>query len=103
MYETSDLKKGLKVELDGEPHVVVSADFVKPGKGNAFTRCRVKSLVTGNVIDRTWRSGEKIPPCALEERPMEFLYAAEDEYTFMDTGTYEQVSLTKEQLGDRAN
>jgi elongation factor P len=103
MYETSNLKKGLKVELDGEPHVVVSAEFVKPGKGNAFTRCRLKSLVTGNVIDRTWRSGEKIQPCALEERPMEFLYAAEDEYTFMDTATYEQVSLPKEQLGELAN
>lgn len=103
MYETSDLKKGLKVELDGEPHVVVAAEFVKPGKGNAFTRCKLKSLVTGNVIDRTWRSGEKIDPCALEERPMEYLYEADGMYTFMDTATYEQFSLPADQVGESAN
>jgi len=99
VYETSDLRKGLKVEIDGEPYVIVEAQFVKPGKGNAFTRCKLKSLVTGLVIDRTWRSGEKIDRCNLEERKMEFLYA-DDQYHFMDTTTYEQVALSPDQVGD---
>jgi len=102
VYETSDLRKGLKVEIDGEPYVVVEAQFVKPGKGNAFTRCRLKSLVTGLVIDRTWRSGEKIDRCELEERPMEFLYEADGQYHFMDTTSYEQLALPREQVGDVA-
>jgi elongation factor P len=103
VYETSDLKKGLKIELDGEPHVITEANFVKPGKGNAFTRCKCKSLVTGLVLEKTWRSGEKIDKCELEDRPMEFLYAADDEFHFMDTTSYEQVHLTKDQVGDAAN
>lgn len=103
MYETSDLKKGLKIELDGEPHVITEANFVKPGKGNAFTRCKCKSLVTGLVLEKTWRSGEKIDKCELEDRPMEFLYAADEEFHFMDTTSYEQVHLTKDQVGDAAN
>jgi len=102
VYETSDLRKGLKIEIDGEPYVVVEAQFVKPGKGNAFTRCRLKSLVTGLVIDRTWRSGEKIDRCELEERPMEFLYEADGQYHFMDTASYEQLALPREQVGDAA-
>ena len=102
MYETSDLRKGLKIEIDGEPFVVVEAQFVKPGKGNAFTRCRLKSLVTGLVLDRTWRSGERIDRCELEERPMEFLYEADGQYHFMDTASYEQVALPRELIGDVA-
>jgi elongation factor P len=102
VYETSDLRKGLKVEIDGEPHVVTEANFVKPGKGNAFTRCKLKSLVTGLVLERTWRSGEKIDSARLEERPMQFLYEADEQLHFMDTGTYEQVMLTRENVGDAA-
>lgn len=102
MYETSDLKKGLKVEIDGEPYVITEAQFVKPGKGNAFTRCKLKSLITGLVIDRTWRSGEKIDRCQLEERPMEYLYEADGQYHFMNTSTYEQIALDRDQLGEQA-
>ena len=102
MYETSDLRKGLKVEIDGEPYVVADAQFVKPGKGNAFTRCKLKSLVTGLVLERTWRSGEKIDRCQLEERPMEFLYS-DDQFHFMNTSTYEQIGLSPEQVGDASN
>ncbi len=102
MYETSDLRKGLKIEIDGEPFVVVEAQFVKPGKGNAFTRCRLKSLVTGLVLDRTWRSGERIDRCELEERPMEFLYEADGQYHFMDTASYEQLALPRDQIGEVA-
>ena len=101
MYETSDLKKGVKIEIDGEPCVITEANFVKPGKGNAFTKCKVKSLITGLVIDRTWRSGEKIDKAELEERPMEFLYTDGD-FHFMDTSSYEQVALTADAVGDAA-
>ena len=101
MYETSDLKKGVKIEIDGEPCVITEANFVKPGKGNAFTKCKIKSLITGLVIDRTWRSGEKIDKAELEERPMEYLYSDGD-FHFMDTSSYEQVLLTADAVGDAA-
>jgi elongation factor P len=101
VYETSDLKKGVKIEIDGEPCVITEANFVKPGKGNAFTKCKIKSLITGLVIDRTWRSGEKIDKAELEERPMEYLYSDGD-FHFMDTSSYEQVLLTADAVGDAA-
>lgn len=100
MYDTSDLKKGLKVEIDGEPYVVTDAQFVKPGKGNAFTRCKLKSLISGLVLDRTWRSGEKIDRCSLEERPMEYLYKDDDGFHFMNTSSYEQLALSNDQVGE---
>ena len=101
MYETSDLKKGVKIEIDGEPCVITEANFVKPGKGNAFTKCKVKSLITGLTIDRTWRSGEKIDKAELEERPMEYLYSDGD-FHFMDTASFEQVALIGDAVGDAA-
>ncbi|RMF85682.1 MAG: elongation factor P [Nitrospirae bacterium] len=100
MYGTTELRKGVKVELDGEPYLVVESQFVKPGKGNAFTRCRLKNLVTGAVIDRTWKSGEMIKKAELEEVRMQFLYAEGDQYHFMNTTTYDQISIPKENLGD---
>ncbi len=100
MYGTTELRKGVKVELDGEPYLVVESQFVKPGKGNAFTRCRLKNLVTGAVIDRTWKSGEMIKKAELEEVRMQFLYAEGDQYYFMNTTTYDQISIPKENLGD---
>ena len=60
MYDTADIRKGLKIEIDGNPYTVVDFQFVKPGKGNAFTRTKLKNLVSGAVLDRTWRSGEKL-------------------------------------------
>lgn len=103
MYDTSDLRKGLKVEIEGEPYVVAEAQFVKPGKGNAFTRCKLKSLVSGLVLERTYRSGEKIDECRLEERAMEFLYHESEQYHFMDTGNYEQIALSDDHVGDAGN
>ncbi len=100
MYGTTELRKGTKVEIDGEPYIVVESQFVKPGKGNAFTRCRLKSLVSGNVIDRTWKSGERIKKASLEEMQMQFLYADGDQYHFMNTATYDQVAIPKDNLGD---
>ncbi|MFT7621915.1 MAG: elongation factor P [Myxococcota bacterium] len=102
MYQTSDLKKNLKIEINGEPWVVVEATFVKPGKGAAFTKCRIKSMVSGRVLDKTWRSGEGIERANLEQRDMQYLYSDGESFTFMDSETYEQVEISKEALGDDA-
>jgi elongation factor P len=103
MYSTPDFRKGLKIELNGEPFAIVDFLHVKPGKGGAFVRTTLKSLVTGNVIDRTFRSGEKIDKPDLQERSMQFLYESDGEFHFMDTETYEQLFLTEAQLGDARN
>jgi elongation factor P len=103
VYETSDIRKGLKLELDGDPWVVVDFQFVKPGKGNAFTRCRVKNMITGAVLDKTWKSGEKLKPATMAERPMQYMYKDESGFHFMDQESYEQVALTREEVGDEAN
>jgi elongation factor P len=103
VYETSDIRKGLKLELDGDPYVVVDFQFVKPGKGNAFTRVRVKNMISGAVLDKTWKSGEKLKPAAMEERPMQYMYKDEQGFHFMDQQSYEQEALTPVELGDDAN
>ena len=100
---TSDFRKGLKVELNGEPFVMVDFQHVKPGKGGAFVRTRLKSLLTGNVIDRTFRSGEKVESPDLEERTMQYLYPEGDHFVFMDNETYEQLSIPREAMGDSVN
>jgi len=103
MYSTPDFRKGLKIELNGEPYTIVDFLHVKPGKGGAFVRTTLKSLISGNVIDRTFRSGEKVDKPDLEEREMQFLYESEGEFHFMDSATYEQSFLTEGQLGDARN
>jgi len=103
MYSTSDFRKGLKIEINGEPFTIVDFLHVKPGKGGAFVRTTLKSLISGNVIDRTFRSGEKLDKPDLEEKQMQFLYESEGEYHFMDSETYEQLFLTEENLGDARN
>ena len=97
---TSEFRKGLKIELEGEPYIIVDFQHVKPGKGGAFVRTKLKSLVTGNVIDRTFRSGEKVDTPDLEEKTMQYLYREGDAYHFMDTESYEQLVLTGNQLGN---
>jgi len=103
VYGTNEFRKGLKVEIDGEPYVMVDCQFVKPGKGNAFTRTRLKHMVTGAVLDRTYKSGEKVDKCQLAEHPMQFMYAQGDEFHFMNMSTYEQVAISRNGLGDAAN
>jgi len=100
MYSTSDFRKGLKIEMGGEPYLVVDFQHVKPGKGGAFVRTRLKSLMTGNVIDQTFRSGDKVDKPDLEEREMQFLYETGGEFHFMDTTTFDQLFLTAEHLGE---
>jgi len=100
MYSCADLKKGLKVMIDGEPHVIVQFDFTKPGKGQALYKCKLRNMITGSLFDRTYRSGESFEPASLEERDMQYLYQDETGYVFMDQKTYEQVTLSEETLGD---
>jgi elongation factor P len=100
VISTSEFRNGSKVELNGEPFTIVEFQHVKPGKGGAFVRTKLKSLRTGNVIERTYRSGEKLDTPDLDEKDMKFLYAAGEEYTFMDTTSYEQLTFSRKELGD---
>jgi elongation factor P len=100
MYSTPDFRKGLKIELNGEPFVIVEFQHVKPGKGGAFVRTTLKSLITGNVLDKTFRSGEKVDKPDLEEKAMQYLYESDGQYHFMDSETYEQLFLSEDQLGE---
>ena len=100
MLESGDLRKGLKFELDGEPFVIIQFEFVKPGKGQALYKCKLKNMVTGVQFDRTFRSGEKFNEADLEEIEMEYLYADGESYCFMNTTTYEQDFVTEDQVGD---
>lgn len=100
MYTCADLKKGLKLMVDGEPYLITQFDFTKPGKGQALYKCKMRNMITGNIYDRTYRSGESFEPAALEDRDMQYLYQDDSGYVFMDTKNYEQVSLSEETLGD---
>lgn len=103
MYETSDIRKGLKVLMDGQPYTVIEFQFVKPGKGSAFTRTKFKNLLTGGVVEKNIRSGEKLEPANVEEREMQFLYREGDAFVFMDQSTYEQVHVNPDVIGDNAD
>jgi elongation factor P len=102
VYETSDIRKGLRFEMDGDPFVVVDFQFVKPGKGTAFTRTKIRNMISGAVLDRTYKSGEKLKPADTEDRQMQFLYN-DGEFHFMDNNNYEQVSLESSAVGDAVN
>ena len=103
MLESGDLRKGLKFEIDGEPYIVVQFEFVKPGKGQALYKCKLKNMLTGAQFDRTFRSGDKFKEANLEEVEMEYLYSEGDRFCFMNTSTYEQEFITEEQVGDAKN
>ena len=103
MYTASDLRKGLKIQIDGEPYVVVDFQFSKPGKGQALYRTKLKNMVTGNQFDRTFRSNDKFEKAPLEERTMQYLYSQGEEFHFMDTKNYEQIVISREQMGDDVN
>jgi elongation factor P len=100
MYDTSDIRKGLKVLLDGNPYNVVEFQFIKPGKGAAFTRTKFKNLLTGAVIERNIRSGEKLEPANVEEKNMQYLYKEGEDLVFMDEKSFEQVSVRADMIGD---
>ncbi len=98
MYSTSDIRKGLKIELNGEPFTIIDFLHVKPGKGGAFIRTKLKNLKTGAVLDKTFRSGEKFSKADLEEKDMQYLYNDGESYHFMDNETYEQISLSEDKI-----
>ncbi len=100
MISVNDLRPGLTIEVDGELWSVIEFLHVKPGKGSAFVRTRLKNLRTGNVIDRTFRAGERVAKAHVETREMQYLYHSESDWVFMDTRTYEQITIREENLGD---
>lgn len=103
MYSASDLRKGLKVLHEGAPYIIIEFSFSKPGKGQALYRTKMRNMITGNQFTQTYRSNDKFEKPDLEERTMQFLYSQDDEYHFMDTSSYDQIFLTREQLGDNVN
>lgn len=103
MYNASDLRKGLKFQIDGDPYVVTDFQFSKPGKGQSLYRCKLKNMINGTIIDRTYRSVDTFEPANLEERKMQYLYNQDNEFYFMDNENYEQSVLTEDQVGEAKN
>ncbi len=103
MYSASDLRKGLKVQIDGEPYIIIDFEFSKPGKGQALYRTKMRNMITGNQFTQTYRSNDKFEKPDLEERTMQYLYSQGDEFHFMDTSSYEQIFITRDHLGDNIN
>lgn len=103
MISTVDFRNGVRLMVEGDPFYIVEFQHVKPGKGGAFVRTKLKSYLTGNLLDRTFRSGERFEEPKLDEREMQFLYATDDDYTFMDNDSYEQLTFAKKTLGENAD
>jgi elongation factor P len=99
---TNEMKGGLKVEVEGQPYTIVSNEFVKPGKGQAFNRVRLKHLKTGRVIEKTFKSGEKVDVADVAETQMRMLYREPDGVVFMDDNSFEQIKIPMEGIGDTA-
>ncbi len=103
MISTSDFKTGITIELDGELYSVLEFQHVKPGKGAAFVRSKLKNLRSGSIVDKTFRAGEKMARAHLERKDMEYLYRDDDSFYLMDMETYEQIGLSVEQIGESSN
>jgi elongation factor P len=103
MYDTTDFRKNLKIEIDGEPYVIVDCQHVKPGKGVAFVKTKYKSLITGRVLEQNFRSGDKVARPNLEARAVEYIYKEDPFYVFMDNTTYEQIRLSEDAIADIAD
>ncbi len=99
MYSASDLKKGLKIEIDGQPYIITEFNFVKPGKGQGLYNCKMKSLVNGSTLNKTYRANDRIDRPQLEERTLQYSYKDGDHYVFVDK-EFEQVMLSEDALGD---
>ena len=100
MLSHTDLRKGVKVEIDDHPYIITHSDFVKPGKGQAFTRVKIRSFLNGNTIERTFKSNEKVKKADIEERPCQYLYSDAGFYHFMDTVSFDQIAIPIDNLGD---
>lgn len=97
---SNDLRVGVKLLVDGDPYVVVESDFVKPGKGQAFTRARVRNLRTGRVVEKTWKSNESAESADVEDRDLEYLYADGEFWHFMDNSNFEQLQASETAMAD---
>jgi elongation factor P len=100
--DTSDIRKGLKMMVDGQPYTVVDFQFVKPGKGQAFTRLKIRNMATGAVLERTYKSGEKLEPADVEERTLQYIYPDGPDFVFMDATSGEQIHVPGEKVGDES-
>jgi elongation factor P len=100
--DASDIKKGLKFMYEGQPYIVVEFQFVKPGKGQAFTRTKMRNMLTGGVLDRNIRSGEKFEPADAEERTLQYIFPDGDGFVFMNASSGEQITVQKDVVGDAA-
>jgi elongation factor P len=100
MLATTDFRPKLKIEYEGTPYIIVSCQFVKPGKGVAFYKVKMKNLLTGNVQEKNFRSGDKVTRPDIDDREMQYLYNDADAYHFMDQESYEQIPIPRENLGD---
>src|SRR5437763_10868432 len=100
VIDTSEFRKGMKIEIDGEPFEIVEFQHVKPGKGSAFVRTRIRNLITGRVLEPTLKSGEKVGRPDMEEKEMQYLYKDGDHYVFMDQKNFEQTHIDAKSIGD---
>ena len=100
LISTNDFHTGATIKLNEDIYTVIDFQHVKPGKGQAFVRSKLKNIKTGSIIEHTFRAGEKVARAHIERREMEYLYNTGEEYIFMDTESYEQTSLSAQQLGD---
>ncbi len=103
MISSNDFQTGLTIELDGEIFMVIEFQHVKPGKGAAFVRSKLRNMRSGATTEKTFRAGEKVAKALIEKKAMEYLYSTGEEFVFMDTESYEQVFLRASQLGDNLN
>ena len=103
MINVNDIKNGITFTLDGEIYQVLEFSHVKPGKGAAFVKMKIKNLRSGSNTEKSFNSGTKLEKAMIERKPMQFLYSSGDSYNFMNMETYEQIDLTKEQLGEEVN
>lgn len=103
MASTNDLKNGMTLTIDGQLWTVVDFQHVKPGKGPAFVRTKLRSVLSGKVVDRTFNAGIRIDIAILEKRDMQFLYKDGEDFVFMDTATYDQMTISAITVGDSAN
>lgn len=101
MLSTTDFRRGLKIEIDKTPYEIVDFLHVKPGKGGAFVRTKLKNLLTGGAIDQTFRSGEKVAKPDMETRELQYLYHDGSGYVFMDMSSYEQITIADENMNDK--
>lgn len=99
-YSTSDFRKGLKIQIDGEPYLMVEMNFVKPGKGNALYKCKMRNLIRGTTLDRTYKGGDSLESADVEQTDVQFLYRQGEDYVFMDSKTFEQYEVPSAVAGD---